>query len=92
MGLGWKFMLPLIIAYIVVIAVAIVALDSIGLRRDFMYGLALFAINIVLLVVLFAYMDRGRILQPASARLREDQLARLRDVSRRSELSSRVGA
>jgi len=92
MGLGWKFMLPVIIGYIVIISGAILALDAAGLRRDFTYGLALFGVNVVLMVVLFVYMDRGRILQPASARLREDQLARLRDFSRRSDLSSQVGA
>ncbi len=91
MALGWKFMLPVIITYIVLISTAVVLLDMMGLRRDYMYGLALFAFNIVLAAILFLIMDRGRILQPASARLREDQLTRLRDVSRRSELSSKVG-
>ena len=91
MGLGWKFMLPVIIAYIVLIAGVILVLDWIGLQRNFMYGIALFAVNAVLMVVLFVFMDRGRILQPASVRLREDQLARLRGQSRRSELSTKVG-
>jgi NADH-quinone oxidoreductase subunit H len=92
MGLGWKFMLPVIIAYIVIISGAILALDAIGLQRTGMYGLALFGLNVVLVVILFVIMDRGRIIQPASARLREDQVARLRGVSARSPLSSRIGA
>jgi NADH-quinone oxidoreductase subunit H len=91
MGLGWKFMLPVIIVYVVIVAAAVVALDAAGLERNFIYGLALFGMNVLLLVILFAFMDKGRILQPASARLREDQLARLREYSRRSELSTRVG-
>jgi NADH-quinone oxidoreductase subunit H len=92
MGLGWKFMLPVIIAYVVIVATAVVALDALGLPRDIRYGLVLFGLNIVLLVVLFVYMDRGRILQPASARMREDQLTRLREYRNRSSLSARVGS
>jgi NADH-quinone oxidoreductase subunit H len=92
MALGWKFMLPLIITYIVIVAGAVLALDAAGLQRTgFLYGVALFGLNIALLVVLFVFLDRGRILQPSSSRLREDQLARLREFSRRSDLSSRVG-
>jgi NADH-quinone oxidoreductase subunit H len=92
MGLGWKFMLPVIIAYVVIVAGAIVVLDSLGMPRDIRYGLALFGINVVLLVILFVYMDRGRIVQPASARIREDQLARLREIRLRSRLSTGLGA
>src|SRR5205085_11902023 len=77
MSLGWKFMLPLALAYIVVIAGATLALDAAGLRRARtgafnMYGLALFAINAVLVVLLFFILDRGRIISPASPRLRAD--------------------
>jgi NADH-quinone oxidoreductase subunit H len=93
MALGWKFMLPLIIAYIVVVAGAVLALDAAGVQRtSFIFGLSLFGLNIVLLVVLFVFLDKGRILQPSSARLREDQLARLRAFNRRSDLSARVGS
>jgi NADH-quinone oxidoreductase subunit H len=91
MALGWKFMLPVIIVYIVIIATAVLILDSLGVPRNFMYGLSLFALNIALAVILFVIMDRGRILQPSSVRMRDDQLERLRDYGRRSRLSTKAG-
>jgi hypothetical protein len=75
------------------VAGAVLALDAAGVQRtSFIFGLSLFGLNIVLLVVLFVFLDKGRILQPSSARLREDQLARLRAFNRRSDLSARVGS
>ncbi|HWZ60850.1 MAG TPA: NADH-quinone oxidoreductase subunit NuoH [Gemmatimonadaceae bacterium] len=84
MSLGWKVMLPLALAYIVVIAGATLGLDRLGLPRGPIYGLALFAINIVLLVILFLIIDRGRIISPASARVRAAELARLRAIAART--------
>src|SRR5688500_2107397 len=59
MSLGWKIMLPVALAYIVIIASATLALDAAGLARGRTYGLALFALNLVLLVLLFVVLDRG---------------------------------
>lgn len=78
MSLGWKFMLPVALAYIVIAAAAILGLDYAGLERGRTFGLAMFGINLVLLVVLFVILDRGRIISPASSRIERERLGRLR--------------
>src|SRR5215213_3864832 len=88
MSLGWRFMLPLALAYIVVIASATLALDMAGLARGTTFGLALFALNLVLVVLLFFWLDRGRVISPASARVRASEIERLRAVHRRSPLAA----
>ncbi len=83
MSLGWKFMLPLALAYVVVIASATLALDALGVPRGTLpYTLALAALNVVLLVLVFVLLDRGRLISPASARAREGEVRRLRALAR----------
>jgi NADH-quinone oxidoreductase subunit H len=87
MSLGWKVMLPLALAYIVLIAGATLALDYAGVARGPVFGAILFALNVVLLVALFFGLDRGRLVSPASARVRATEVTRLRgiaDVRRRA--------
>jgi NADH-quinone oxidoreductase subunit H len=91
MSLGWKFMLPLALAYIVIIATATLGLDIAGVPRDWRFGLALTGLNVVLLILLFVILDRGRIISPASGRLRAAEVARLRSASRRSTLTAGAG-
>ncbi|GAC1515476.1 MAG: NADH-quinone oxidoreductase subunit NuoH [Gemmatimonadaceae bacterium] len=81
MALGWKVMLPIALTYIVVAAAAILALDAAGVPRDFRFGLAMFALNAVLMGALFLLFDRGRLLSPASARVRDLELARMRSAA-----------
>jgi NADH-quinone oxidoreductase subunit H len=81
MSLGWKVMLPLALSYIVVISGVILAFDRLGLPRGPIYGVAMFAVNIILLVILFLIIDRGRIISPAYRPLRAAELARLRAVA-----------
>jgi len=88
MSLGWKVMLPLALAYIVIIAAAILALDSAGIKEGAMYASILGAINMALVVILFAIMDRGRIVSPAYGRARSDRIERLRRISERSPLAT----
>jgi NADH-quinone oxidoreductase subunit H len=83
MALGWKFMLPLALAYVVIIAAATLGLDALGLARGTApYTLSLLALNAVLVVLVFVLLDRGRLLSPASARAREDEVRRLRGLAR----------
>ena len=91
MSLGWKFMLPLALSYIIVIAAVTLALDMAGVPRDWRYGLILFGINIVLLVLLFVLLDRGRLISPASTRVRDEGIARLRARSEGSTLIPESG-
>ncbi|MCC6429577.1 MAG: NADH-quinone oxidoreductase subunit NuoH [Gemmatimonadaceae bacterium] len=87
MSLGWSVMLPVALAYILIIASATLGLDALGVTRGPLFSLALLAMNIVLLVVLFGWLDRGRLISPASARVGPADLERLRarglDLSRR---------
>ncbi|MCA2993645.1 MAG: NADH-quinone oxidoreductase subunit NuoH [Gemmatimonas sp.] len=95
MSLGWSVMLPLALAYIVIIASATLALDMVGVNRGPLFSLALLALNAVLIAVLLAWLDRGKLISPASARVGPTDLERLRarglDLSRR-QLAARRGA
>lgn len=87
MSLGWSVMLPVALGYIVVIAAATLGLDMLGVTRGPTFSLALLAMNVVLLIALFAWLDRGKLISPASARVGPTDLERLRarglDLSRR---------
>jgi NADH-quinone oxidoreductase subunit H len=83
MALGWKFMLPLALAYIVVIAAATLALDAAGIARGGLFGVILFGLNLVLCVLVFFVLDRGRLISPASSRARFGEVERLRAVAAR---------
>jgi NADH-quinone oxidoreductase subunit H len=91
MSLGWKLMLPLALVYIVVVAFAVLALDAVGMPRDRWYGAPLITLNVVLLVVLFFVLDRGRLVSPASGRARQEELDRLRARRSRSTLKTGTG-
>ena len=88
MSLGWRFMLPLALAYIVIIATVVLVLDMAGITRGAMYSSILGAVNMVLVVIVFVILDRGRIISPSYGRARADQLKRLKSISARSPLSA----
>lgn len=88
MSLGWKFMLPLALAYIVVIAGVVLVLDAAGITRGAMHASILGAVNVVIVMIVFAILDHGRIISPAYGRIEGARLARLRGVSGRSPLAS----
>jgi NADH-quinone oxidoreductase subunit H len=92
MSLGWKFMLPMALAYIVIVASVILALDYLGLQRGFLYGLAMLGVNVILVILAFFILDRGRIISPAYGRATPQQVARLRAITAaRSHLSPQSG-
>jgi NADH-quinone oxidoreductase subunit H len=80
MSLGWKLLLPLMLGYIVVIAGATLAIDAAGVARGPMFGMILFGLNLVLVIVLFFVLDRGRIVSPAYRRLDTRSLAALQEL------------
>ncbi len=90
MSLGWKIMLPLALAYIIVIAAVILILNVAGITPGAMYSSILGAVNIVLVMIVFAILDHGRIISPAYGRIEGARLARLRSVAARSPLASGV--
>jgi len=96
MSLGWSIMLPIALAYIVVIAAATLGLDALGVTRGPLFSLALFALNVVIITVLLRWLDRGKLISPASARVGPTDLERLRarglDLSRRTLAAERAKA
>jgi NADH-quinone oxidoreductase subunit H len=91
MSLGWKFMIPLALSYIILIAVVTLVLDMLGVPRDWRFGLILFGMNIVVLFLVFVLLDRGRLISPASSRVRDEGIARMRARSARSPLVPESG-
>ena len=92
MSLGWKFMLPVALAYIVIIASTILALDYAGIERGFVFGLVMLAVNAVLVGIVFFILDRGRIISPAYGRASPQDIANLRAVTTaRAHLSPQSG-
>jgi NADH-quinone oxidoreductase subunit H len=81
MSLGWKLMLPLALAYITIIGTVVLVLDRAGIARGPAYGAIMFGMNVVLVVLLFVVLDRGRIVSPAYSRLDREEVARLRAMS-----------
>jgi NADH-quinone oxidoreductase subunit H len=68
MALGWKVLLPLSLGYLAVIATAIWYLHAqLGWTYGTPFALALGAVNLVLVVLLLWWLDRGRILSGSTA-------------------------
>jgi NADH-quinone oxidoreductase subunit H len=84
MSLGWKFMLPLALAYIVAIASLIVLLQYLGFAQgSWPFHLGLAMLNVVAVIVLFMILDRGRVVSPATSRLDAREVARRRALGAR---------
>ncbi len=63
MALGWKVLIPVALAYILIITVAVWLLESVlGVEHRVVQGLALFGLNLALGYVVFNLLDRGVIL------------------------------
>jgi NADH-quinone oxidoreductase subunit H len=92
MALGWKVLIPLSLAYIVLIAGAVLALDYARVPRDWRFGLALLGLNVVVMLIVVLGLDRGRVISPATTRVAEPELDRLQTLSyRRSATTAEVG-
>jgi NADH-quinone oxidoreductase subunit H len=60
MALGWKIMLPLALAYIMVMCVAIYVVERVlGITGPVLASLALFALNVGLGILVFGLLDSG---------------------------------
>lgn len=81
MSLGWKFLLPLTLVYVIIVATAVLLLDMAGIARGPMFGLILFAMNAVLMGALLFLLDKGRLISPAYSRLDPRSVERLRAVA-----------
>ena len=89
MSLGWKFMLPLSLFYIVLIAAVMLGLSAAGInpgqsqREALLYAAILGSLNVALVIVLFVILDRGRIISPAYGRMHPREIERMRQLDRR---------
>ena len=90
MSLGWKFMLPLALIYIVVIGAVLLGLSAAGIGQGMMQAAILGSFNIAFIIVLFAILDRGRVISPAYGRMSAKELQRLRGIDRRREMLARA--
>jgi NADH-quinone oxidoreductase subunit H len=81
MSLGWKFMLPMALGYIVIMAGAVLWLDWMNIESGAFFGIALMALNLALGAIVFLMIDQGKLISPAYRPAREAELARLRAVA-----------
>jgi NADH-quinone oxidoreductase subunit H len=91
MALGWKVLIPLSLAYIVIIAGVVLALDAIGVPRGWVFGAALFGVNLVIMLLVVLGLDRGRVISPATTRVRAGELDRMRAHPARRTATAAVG-
>ena len=79
MALGWKFMLPTALTYIVIVAIATFGLDYAGIHPpSWQFAVIMLGVNIVLLAILLGVIDRGRLISPAYSRLDRRDIEKLR--------------
>jgi len=88
MSLGWKFMLPLALIYIVVIAAVMLGLSAAGIPQGTMYAAILGSANILFMLVLFAILDRGRLISPAYGRMNPKEIDRMRRLDARRAVAA----
>jgi NADH-quinone oxidoreductase subunit H len=62
MHLGWKVLLPSALAYVTLVAVAILVLDTIGIPYGLLYGAILTGVNLIATVLFLWLVDRDRVI------------------------------
>ena len=67
MQLGWKVMLPVALAYVMVVAGTILALDTLDIAYGFTFGLVMTVVSAICTGLFLLVLDRGRILSGAAA-------------------------
>jgi NADH-quinone oxidoreductase subunit H len=95
MALGWKVLLPVALAYIVILGSAILALQIAGFGvASWQLNGALLVLNVILVALLVLFFDRGRIVSPAYSRLdpRHVQQLRARTAERMKRMPAAPGS
>jgi len=81
MSLGWKVMLPVSLAYIIVIAGGTHILESVGIHpASWQFSVIMLVVNLILVGLLFGVIDRGRLISPAYSRLDKRDLQKLQQA------------
>lgn len=92
MDLGWKFFIPALMVYIMLIAGTILGLESAGLQPGLVYGGVLFAVNLAAGGLLFFVLDRGRIIGGGAYRsTREGRQKRMWREARERAMAAAAG-
>jgi NADH-quinone oxidoreductase subunit H len=92
MALGWKILLPVALAYVVVLASVMLGLQTAGIQQgSWAFMGILLGMNVVLLFLIFGLLDRGRIISPAYSRLDKRDLEKLRRVTADRERAFSAG-
>ena len=82
MSLGWKVLLPMALAYIVIVASAVIGLQLAGFGpASWQFNAGMAGLNVVCVGLLLFLLDRGRIISPAYSRLDPRSLERLRGMT-----------
>ncbi|HYW50777.1 MAG TPA: NADH-quinone oxidoreductase subunit NuoH [Gemmatimonadaceae bacterium] len=82
MSLGWRFLLPVSLGYIVLIATALLVLQLLGIQPGIVQTGVLFTLNVIVLVLVFVVFDRGRLISPTTTKVSAAELVRLRAQDR----------
>ena len=82
MSLGWRFLLPVSLGYIVLIASALLVLQLLGIQPGVIQSGILLVINVVVLVAVFVVFDRGRLVSPTTRKMSAEEMLRLRMLDR----------
>jgi NADH-quinone oxidoreductase subunit H len=91
MTLGWKFLLPLALGYIILIASVLLVLQMLGIQPGVLQTGILLVLNVVVLILVFAVFDRGRLISPTTSKMSVAEMHRLRALdSTGSTLATRV--
>jgi NADH-quinone oxidoreductase subunit H len=76
MDLGWKVFIPALMVYIMLMAVAIFALDAADVSVGLGFSAALFGLNLILMLFFLYVIDSGRLVRGATARTRKKHRSR----------------
>lgn len=91
MSLGWRFLLPLSLGYIVLIASVLLVLQMLGIEAGVLQTGILLVLNVAVLLAVFMIFDRGRLVSPTTSKMSVAEMRRLRAQDRDgSELSAKV--
>jgi len=67
-------------------------LSAAGIEGGYMYSAILGSVNLGVIIVLFAILDRGRIISPAYGRMHPREIERLRQLDRQLEKQRPISA
>ena len=77
MALGWKFLMPMALVYIMIIAVASYLVEHVlGVAEPWLFWGALTILNVALAVIVFVLLDRGAVVSGTGAHVRTTSAGR----------------